>query len=252
MPLIPRLFSLWRNLVHRNRVDRDLDEEVRAAFELLVDEKRQAGMRPEDARRAATLELGQPEGVKEQVRDARAGASVDVFVHDVRYAGRTLRRNPGFASVTIVTLALGIGATVAIFTVLEGVLLRTLPYDHPERIVRLWERSPERGLERFEVLPGSFLDWRERSTAFEALAMYRTSPYARHGPRHDGAAADGVRLACALRRLRRIPRPRARIPARGGPAHGRARSAGICRASGGRDQPSAVAAKVRGRARRGR
>ena len=175
MPLIPRLFSLWRNLVHRNRVDRDLDEEVRGAFELLVDEKRRAGMRPEDARRAATLELGQPEGVKEQVRDARAGASVDVFLHDVRYAGRTLRRNPGFASVTIVTLALGIGATVAIFTVLEGVLLRTLPYDHPERIVRLWERSPERGLERFEVLPGSFLDWRERSSAFEALAIYRTA-----------------------------------------------------------------------------
>ena len=175
MALIPRLFSLWRNIVYRNRVERDLDEEVGAAFELLVDEKARGGMRSEDARRAAILELGQPEGVKEQIRDARAGASVDVFLHDVLYAGRTLRRNPGFASVTIVTLALGIGTTVAVFTVLEGVLLRTLPYDHPERIVRLWESNPERGLERFEVLPGSFLDWRERSTALEALAIYRTT-----------------------------------------------------------------------------
>ncbi len=87
----------------------------------------------------------------------------------------TLRHNPGFACVTVCTLALGIGATVAIFTVLEGVVLRALPYDWPEQIVRLWESSPERGLQRFEVLPGSFLDWRERSTAFEALALYRTT-----------------------------------------------------------------------------
>ena len=96
-------------------------------------------------------------------------------VSDLRQAWRTLRRSQGFAFVTIVTLALGIGATVAIFTVLEGILLRPLPYNHPERIVRLWESSPERGLERFEVLAGSFLDWRERSTTFEALATYRTS-----------------------------------------------------------------------------
>jgi putative ABC transport system permease protein len=96
-------------------------------------------------------------------------------VSDLRQAWRTLRRSPAFAFVTVVTLALGIGATVAIFTVLEGILLRPLPYNHPERIVRLWESSPERGLERFEVLPGSFLDWRERSSTFEALAIYRTS-----------------------------------------------------------------------------
>jgi putative ABC transport system permease protein len=102
-------------------------------------------------------------------------ARIDTLSQDLRYAGRTLRRNPGFTMVMVVTLALGIGATVAIFTVLEGVVLQSLPYDHSERIVRLWESSPERGLERFEVLPGSFLDWRERSTAFEALAIYRTT-----------------------------------------------------------------------------
>ena len=82
MPLIPRVFSFWRNLVHRNRDERDLDDEVRAAFDLLVDEKIRAGMRLQDARRAASLELGGVEGVKEQVRDARSGAFVDFLLQD--------------------------------------------------------------------------------------------------------------------------------------------------------------------------
>ena len=121
------------------------------------------------------LRFGSVESTKERWRDQRRLPFIETIMRDLLHASRTLRRNPGFALATIVTLALGIGATVAIFTVLEGVLLRTLPYDHPERIVRLWESSPDRGLERFQVLPGSFLDWRERSTAFEALAIYPTT-----------------------------------------------------------------------------
>jgi hypothetical protein len=77
MPFIPRLLSLWRNLACRERVERDLDAEIRGAFELHVDEKTQAGLSPDEARRAATLELGRVEGVKDQVREVRAGAFVD-------------------------------------------------------------------------------------------------------------------------------------------------------------------------------
>jgi hypothetical protein len=79
-----RFVSLWRNLVHRDRVERDLDDEVRAVLELLIDEKIQAGMRPGDARRAATLELAPIETIKDRVRDVRAGALVDTVVQDLR------------------------------------------------------------------------------------------------------------------------------------------------------------------------
>jgi hypothetical protein len=168
--------GIWA-LLRRRIADEELDAELHAFLEAAVDEKMRSGMSREEATRAARLETGlvSTHSVKERVRDIGWEAWIDTLSQDLRYAGRTLRRNLGFASVTIVTLALGIGATVAIFTVLEGVLFRSLPYDHPERIVRLRESSPERSLERFEVLPGSFLDWRERSTAFEALAIYRTT-----------------------------------------------------------------------------
>ncbi|MPY88902.1 MAG: FtsX-like permease family protein [Luteitalea sp.] len=164
------MFSLWRNLVHRDRVERDLNEEVRAAFELLVDEKVQAGMRPEDARRTATLELGRLEAVKEQVRHARAGAVVDTFLQDLRYAGRTLRRNPGFTVVAVLTLALGIGANSAIFSIVHAVLLRELPYSEPHELVMIWESRPQEGVYDNVVSPADFLDWRARQEVFESIA----------------------------------------------------------------------------------
>lgn len=97
--------------------------------------------------------------------------------NDVRHAWRSLRRSPGFALVAIGTLVLGISVTVAMFSVLEGLLLRPLPFKEPAQIVRLWESNPAKGHERFDVLWGSFLDWREQSTTFEALALYRTDAW---------------------------------------------------------------------------
>ena len=167
-----RLVSLWRNLVHRNRVDRDLDEELRAAFELLVDEKVRRGMQPDDARRAARLELGNLESLKSQVRDARAGAGVDTLVQDIRYSLRLFRRAPGFTAVAVVTLALGIGANAAIFGVVKSVLLDALPYADADRLVRVYGRLLDGSAERGPLSAGTIHAIAERQRSFESLAAF--------------------------------------------------------------------------------
>ena len=143
MPLLSRLSSLWRNLTRRGRVERDLDDELGAMFGLLVDEKIRAGMSPERARRAARLELGPAESVKTQVREVRAGASLDALLRDVRHSARSLRRTPGFTIAAIATLALGIGANTTIFTLLNAVILKPLPVPAPGELVTLYENGPE-------------------------------------------------------------------------------------------------------------
>ena len=134
--MLSRLRSLWRNLSHRDRVDRDLDDEVRAVFDILVDEKMRAGLSLEQARRAATLELGRDASITQQVREARAGASLDAVMKDVRYGARMLRANPGFTLVVVLSLAAGIGANSAIFSIANAMLLQTLPVPEPEHLLR--------------------------------------------------------------------------------------------------------------------
>lgn len=133
-----RLSSLWRNLVHRGRVDRDLDDELQAAFDLVLDEKLSAGLTPEAARRAAVLELGHVQSIKQQVQDVRAGALLDTILQDVRYGLRRLRRDPLFTLFAILSLALGIGANTAIFSLWNGILHSPLPAVRaPEELVML-------------------------------------------------------------------------------------------------------------------
>ncbi len=169
MAFLARSGSLFRNLFRKARVERDLDAELRAHIDLLAHEKMAAGMPPDQARRSARIEVG-AEQVKEQVRDVRTGAVVEQCAADLRYGLRVLRRNPGFAAVAILTLALGIGATTAIFSVVYGVLLRPLPYFEPDRIVELREVGAQGN--RMSFADPNFEDVRARNHSLAGIAEY--------------------------------------------------------------------------------
>src|SRR5438876_7809384 len=131
MPLAPRLCSLWRNLLRKARVERDLDEEVRSYVESLAEENEKSGMSAKEARRQAMIETGGTEQVKEQVRDVRIGAFFETLLQDLRYGLRQLRRSPGFTAVAVITLGLGIGATTAMFSFIDDDLLQGMPSQNP-------------------------------------------------------------------------------------------------------------------------
>ena len=200
-----RFASLLRNLVHKQRVDRELEEELGTAVELLVEEKVRSGMPADAARRAARLELGSVESLKGQVQEARAGARVDALFQDVRYALRSLVRAPGFTAVVVVTLALGIGANTAIFSILNAVLLRPLPFAEPDRLVRLFHVPPQAtfpGMKRFSLSPANFFDWQRDARAFEGMALYGGRAFTLTGqgePRAIVAAAVGAGFFDILR-----------------------------------------------------
>ncbi|HXC70680.1 MAG TPA: ABC transporter permease [Pyrinomonadaceae bacterium] len=175
MPLIPRLTSLWRNLFHKDRVDQESSEEIQAYLDLLTEAKLRQGMSPREARRDALLELGGVEQVEERVREIRMGRFIETVWRDVRTGARALVHSPVFTVVTVLSLALGIGANTAIFSVVNGLLLRPLPYPESEQIVDVWHTPPQQsfpGLDRFTVSPANYLDWKTQSTAFEQMAVY--------------------------------------------------------------------------------
>jgi putative ABC transport system permease protein len=186
-----RLPRLWRNLVHRTRVDREIDDELHATFELLVDEKIRAGLDIEAARRAARLELGSLDALKGQIHDVRTGGGLDMLLQDLRYALRLFRRTPGFTAIAILTLALGIGANAAIFGVVKSVLLDALPYADADRLERIYASVPDAlGHPGLTARMANTLIERQRT--YDSLVTFDSSRDAVFG---DEEAARIVKLA---------------------------------------------------------
>ena len=144
MILFHRLRSMLSWLFHRERAERLLDDELRTFVEMAAADKQREDLSPEEARRLAVIELGGVEQVKERVRTGRHGALLDDVARDLRYAFRVFGRERTFAAVIVGTLALGIGANTAIFSIVDSLLLRVLPVDHPERLARLVDSPPSR------------------------------------------------------------------------------------------------------------
>ncbi|HEX2166136.1 MAG TPA: ABC transporter permease, partial [Longimicrobiales bacterium] len=165
-----------RGLLFRTRADSERDEELRDHLEMQVRENERRGMDPTEARRQAVLSFGGVERVREEVREARGLSVFDELSGDVRYALRALRRNPGFTAVALLTLALGIGANSAMFSIVNGVLLRPLPYAEPDELVLLYQSTPRTG----EMLGGVSLedmqDWRARTRSFSSIAGFASVP----------------------------------------------------------------------------
>ncbi len=141
MPLLVKARSFLRNFLRNlflsRRVEVDLDQEVHSHLDMLIAENVRARMPPHDAQRAARIELGGVEQVKEQVRDSRTGAFLDSLLQDLRFALRQMRRSPGFALTAVLIPALGIAANVIVFGVLQALVLRQLDVPHADRVMTL-------------------------------------------------------------------------------------------------------------------
>jgi putative ABC transport system permease protein len=160
-----RLWS-WR------RRDEDLDEEIRSHLEMAARDRVERGEDAEQAAAAARREFGNVGLVKEVTRETWGWVWLEQAAQDARYAARTMLKHRAFMATAMLTLAIGIGASTAIFSVVNAVELRPLPFRDPEALVMLWERDPAEGYERNAVAPPNFLDWQQRSRAFALMAAF--------------------------------------------------------------------------------
>ena len=165
-----QILSLFRNLLRKKTTEQALDDELQSAVEQLTEEKMKEGLSPSGARRQALIELGGVEQVKEDVRAIRMGRFLEDFAKDLRFALRTLAKFPGFTAAAVLTLALGIGANTAIFSVLNAVVLQPLPYSRPDQLVQLWEDPSGKSSGRNSVSGGVFADWRDQSQSFQQIS----------------------------------------------------------------------------------
>ena len=166
MSALAAMRKLWQSIAPRT--PSDIEEEFRSTLDAYQDDLIRQGLPAEEARRKACIDLGRPAAQNETYREAIGLRLFDELGGDIRYCLRALRRNPGFAAVAVLSLALGIGANTAIFSFVDAALLKPLPYPHPERIVSVWEKLPTGTPNYISTL--NFLDWKQQNRCFEFLS----------------------------------------------------------------------------------
>jgi putative ABC transport system permease protein len=174
-PLFDKLSQLWRRLLfylRRDRFDRELEEEMRFHLEMKAQENAEAGMRPNEARYAARRQFGNQTLLREESRNMWGFRFLETLAQDFRYGLRMMIKNPGFTAVVALTLALGIGANTAIFSVVNSVLLRPLPYRNPHNLLTVWENHAARKQGQLYVSVPNFQDWRRENQVFADLAAF--------------------------------------------------------------------------------
>ncbi|HEY6250588.1 MAG TPA: permease prefix domain 1-containing protein [Candidatus Angelobacter sp.] len=171
MKILASLRSLVVTLFHRSRMSEDLEEELRSHIEKRAEDLERSGLSRAEAIRRAGIEFGGLERFKEECRQERGGSWLETLWSDVRYGLRMFRRSPGFTAVAVLTLALGIGANTAIFSVVQGVMLAPLPYHDPDRLVIVWQNNAQ--TPRLSISLPDFEDWQRQATSFEQMAGVR-------------------------------------------------------------------------------
>lgn len=187
----------WDSWFKRRRWERRMDAEFRFHLDTQINDYISQGLSRQEAELRARRDFGPVELAKEESRDQRPVKWLDSFLRDVRFACRSLRKRPGFAAAVVVTLALGIGANTAIFSIVRAVLLKPLPYSEPDRIVRLWMAAPQEGVSQLVFSGPNFTDVRDQSGAFRALAAHRGWPFIVTGS-GEPVRAFGQRVSASL------------------------------------------------------
>jgi len=170
MPILPIIMSGLRSLFHRERADSELNEELHGFVEMAVEEKMKDGMSRQEALRAVRLERGSLEVAKEVVRSAGWESFVETCWQDLRFGFRTLRKNPGFTYIAVLTLAVAIGANTAVFSIVDAVLLRALPYKNAERLVAVWCSEIGQPGTKIFASYSDFEEFRAHGHSFDGLA----------------------------------------------------------------------------------
>ncbi len=167
---VRKFASQARTWISPRQVDQDFDQEFEAHLDLLTEESVRRGMTPEEAKRAARIRLGGHTQLRETNRELRSLPVLETFLQDTRYAFRMLRKNPGFTAVAILTLALGIGANTAIFSVVYAVLLKPLPYSNPDQLFTAFQANTQQKIAETGCSYPNFEEWRAQNHAFSELA----------------------------------------------------------------------------------
>ena len=171
MRLLTRFLATVRGVFQPGALDDDVADELRFHLDRQIQANLTAGMSRDEATRAAHLTVGSLEVIREESRAARPGAFLHQLGRDLSFGVRLLRRAPAFAAISALVVALGIGTTTAIFSVVYGVMLRPLPYGEPERLVAIWTDLPNEAAPRTRVNAADYRDWRDRTSVFEDAAL---------------------------------------------------------------------------------